>query len=698
MKADVVIQARSASEVSLKIKDVRSIQKDQQQGADLNEEDNEKLQKWTEEYARELEKPIMFNHKNGKVSSFSADRDEPEWSINIKKSILSLLNLNLTPKEVLRAPQGNLIPKPVSQDDLTYYGVYEQGMGGVCETTYEINQMPSADQQNHPLAERQEPYALNVTKTRNFKNCLTRTTLLKDNFSLRHEEQQKGHKQQTVKGYYPVPEAHEQLHQDRLDYHEKDEAVQQYNHVRYNISMTGSHATIEGIRSEGRVVYSAFGAHIMAITQQNMTLTKVGRSPTVHSIQNAKKHKELTFRLPKMSLSQDQSSQATHNQLDIPHMAIYGRPNTEELKQMLPRIFDALARQILSNEADSESKDAMQKVVQIVNSLSTLQKKDLEKLFRETAEKGRDKNASPKEQLTRKMYLDALALSGTNDAALYIRDLIIENRVSTFESVQLLEALPQNMYLPDVKTVDAYLELSQHPRVANRPQVHTAASICFAKLVNNGYNKAKAAPGDIPDKNRKPLAEQEQDQFEAEEKREEQRNKQQERQQWDDLFAQTPLTKEDVERYVVVATRHLEEANTFTKKVTAIETLAHMGVPEALPALEPYVSGSASLNALPGYEIEEGQNLMKERTFVRTVAIYALAHVAQKYPQQVLPIVLPVYRDNNEPHQTRLAAFTILMLSQPKAHVLESIASDLHQEQDKHIVNYVASALKSTLR
>src|ERR1700689_3015685 len=72
MKADVVIQARSTSEVLLKIKDVKSIQKDQVQGSDLKEEDKEKLQKWTEEYARELEKPIMFNHKNGKVSSFSA--------------------------------------------------------------------------------------------------------------------------------------------------------------------------------------------------------------------------------------------------------------------------------------------------------------------------------------------------------------------------------------------------------------------------------------------------------------------------------------------------------------------------------------------------------------------------------------------------------------------------------------------------
>jgi len=86
---------------------------------------------------------------------------------------------------------------------------------------------------------------------------------------------------------------------------------------------------------------------------------------------------------------------------------------------------------------------------------------------------------------------------------------------------------------------------------------------------------------------------------------------------------------------------------------------------------------------------------MKERSFLRTIAIYSLAHVAKRFPHQVLPLVLPVYRDTNEAHQTRLAAFTIVMLSQPEGHILESIATDLHREQDKQVVNFVVSALKS---
>lgn len=38
--------------------------------------------------------------------SFQAEKNEPDWSLNIKKSILSLFNVNLTPNKIIRAQQG----------------------------------------------------------------------------------------------------------------------------------------------------------------------------------------------------------------------------------------------------------------------------------------------------------------------------------------------------------------------------------------------------------------------------------------------------------------------------------------------------------------------------------------------------------------------------------------------------------------
>lgn len=75
------------------------------------------------EYQRELTKPIRFVYTEGKVKAFEADVSEPQWSLNIKKSILSLFNVNLTPKKIIKSVNGNLVPKPDS--GLTVYPVYE---------------------------------------------------------------------------------------------------------------------------------------------------------------------------------------------------------------------------------------------------------------------------------------------------------------------------------------------------------------------------------------------------------------------------------------------------------------------------------------------------------------------------------------------------------------------------------------------
>ena len=675
IQADIVIQARAAGsdEVKLSLSNIRTGQMDgSSRGEDVTE-----MHEWSREYQKELAKPIVFTHQNGRVVSFRAARSEPEWSINIKKSILSLFNVNLQPKQVLRVTEGNLVPKPVSQEDLKYFGVLEQGMGGECETTYELDQIPNEDSDSEELL-------LNVTKTRNYNNCNSRPVLVKDNFSLQHQEQHSDNSQSVVKGYYPIPSAGERRQKDTNKW-EQDAAVKQYNTVKYNISMSSAVAVIEGIFSEGRVVYNTFGDRIVAITHQNLTLTnkpaenKQWASIEFLSTENSEKHEELSFQLPKIALSGSQSQQTQNMRMDIPHMALFGQQKASELMKKMPAYFRSLAREILSSETSPESKDAMQRVVEIVNTFASLPREELDKLFKQIAEQGRDRKvASPENQVMRQILLDSLALCGTNDAAMLIKQKIVSHQVTSNEARQLLEALPHNMFLPDVKTIDAYLELVQHPRVINRPVVHTAAAVCFGKLVQIGYKKSAAIRSGQKSNN---WAAAEQDDDKSSE--------------WDDVFPQKKITQEDIERYVVVAGRLLEQADSFQKKVAAIEALAHMGVPEALKSLKPYLTGDAPLTVVPGYEVEEGQSVHKERDYLRTIAIYATAHIAKRFPKQVQPLVLPVYRNSAEPHQMRLAAFTILMLCQPEQHILESIAANLQRESDQHVISFVASALKS---
>lgn len=675
IQADITIQAAEAGDsVQLQLKNVWVGQLDGGRRA----QDTTEMHEWRKEYQTELAKPIVFTHQNGCVVSFKAAQSEPEWSINIKKSILSLFNVNLQPKEVLRVPRGNLVLKPVSQDDLTYYGLMEQGMGGECETTYELNQIQGEDSESEELV-------LNVTKTRNYGNCKSRPILIKDNFSLQHQEQHGEDSQSIVKGYYPIPSAKARPQDKNTHTWSEDTTVKQYNTVKYNISLSTPEAMIEGIFSEGRVVYNTFGDKIVAITQQNVTLkNKWSQSaPSTDSFdRNPVQVKTLSYQLPKIAMSGSQSQQGQDIRMDIPHMSLFGQPKSSELVKKMPEHFRQLAREILSSETSPDSKDAMQRVIEIVNTFASLPRDALDQLFKQIAEPGRDrKTASPEKQMMRKILLDCLALCGTNDAAMLIKQKIVSHQVTSNEARELLEAVPHNMFLPDVKTIDAYLELYQHPRVVNRPIVHTAAAVCFGKLVQIGHKKSEAVKSGERGKN---SAEQEVSDMLL-----------QESEKWENNFPQKKITHEDIERYVVVAGRLLQQADTFQKKVAAIEALAHIGVAEALEYLKPYLTGDAPLTVVPGYDVEEGQSVERERDYLRTIAIYATAHIAKRFPKQVQPLLLPVYRNSAEPHQMRLAAFTIVMLCQPEQHILESIAADLQRESDKQVISFVVSALKS---
>ena len=77
------------------------------------------------QYERELTKPIRFTYTEGKVKSFEADQTEAQWSLNIKKSILSLFNVNLTPKQTLRPEDVRSNDMPIQDGQLNVYHIYE---------------------------------------------------------------------------------------------------------------------------------------------------------------------------------------------------------------------------------------------------------------------------------------------------------------------------------------------------------------------------------------------------------------------------------------------------------------------------------------------------------------------------------------------------------------------------------------------
>lgn len=81
--------------------------------------------------------------------------------------------------------------------------------------------------------------------------------------------------------------------------------------------------------------------------------------------------------------------------------------------------------------------------------------------------------------------------------------------------------------------------------------------------------------------------------------------------------------------------------------------------------------------------------------YIRTQAIYSLKYIATDYPEMVLDILLPLYRQSKNPTQIRIAAFIILLAGRPNLPVLEDIAQSLNREVDMEVAGYVYSSMTS---
>lgn len=120
-----------------------------------------------------LEKAIKFQWKDGKVGFLQLDANEAPWSVNFKKGIFSLFNINLRDLEALPT-----LPRPLAEAIETavpsytrtissdYFRVMEKDLVGDCESIYAIDKEPVT------------PPVLTVTKVRNFDKCASKPRYL----------------------------------------------------------------------------------------------------------------------------------------------------------------------------------------------------------------------------------------------------------------------------------------------------------------------------------------------------------------------------------------------------------------------------------------------------------------------------------------------------------------------------------------
>jgi len=361
-----------------------------------------------------------------------------------------------------------------------------------------------------------------------------------------------------------------------------------------------------------------------------------------------------------------------------------------------------------------------------------------------------DNGEVAKWKVVRKLCLDSLPLAGSKQAIEMIELLIESNRVQSWEAKEMVEAVPANLRYPDTEIIDAFIRMSQMPQVRKSRSLFASTSIAVGKMIGQAYAKSKDAsykPTTYERANKLPTHLREDDI--VKQVVEEADPRRQLPVDWNtadnqDLYERLVLDEQDLTKYVMLYKQMLNKASEFHEKVIYLETLAHMKVPQVLPILEPFATGRLSLGQCLGnhpldinrpieqsqwYNIyaNQRQQRMKagaaarayeqqqqqqnsanadqkdwdeeksygaeECNYMRTIAIYAMAHVAHWSPSKVQALLLPVFDNTYEPYQIRIAAFTTMMLTPVEEHILERIASQMWREPNKDVASFVVGTI-----
>lgn len=621
------------------------------------------------QYEREMQRPVRFFMKEGKVVRMEAEKEHQQWSLNIFRAVFTLL------QNQVRKP-GNLAVPFVDYN-------YEDGITGNCKVQYEILSQPE-DGTVHGV--------LNMTKTYNYKDCLGRPVYLHlkdshrgcagvcdnhkpENFLGQYEEEQTDYELKPTPGC-PV-------NQQR-----KDSLVTVQTVAKYNVSQ----GLLEEARTQSTDIYRLFGGEIEVFTRLQLRLRTV-QGPKIGGPKNVETYTTLQQRLP-----------VEEQELDIPIYALLKEHAKHQVyPQYFKKHFDAVIRELhqlqknqkYGKHTEQQTYDTPAYLVELIQAISGMTKEELVKTIPEVVRSHQPQQLSEEDQLRRQLWIELIGKAGSKTAVKVAVEFIKNKTFTPSEVRRVLQDIAGFQSYPDTEMIEQVLGLCTKQGGLTSTGKATAcvaagkiiSKACTSKVYhwgqkeqqqkqrqNGKYQSFDSTPG-----------------YETEPETEEY-------QMTMGHLAIEPkfrCTPEKLQQYVDRLSQALRQSTEFKQVVAYINGLAKIGKPEVLPELIGYVTGTAgNIHQIR----EQGEKQEESMEFIRRVAILSLRNVAAKYPKEVNPIVRVVFENTTEHIQTRILAFDVWMNTQPAQWEVEKIMQVANKDTSLELTHYVFTAFQTAMR
>eukprot|EP00058_Branchiostoma_floridae_P014198 XP_002599686.1 hypothetical protein BRAFLDRAFT_70363 [Branchiostoma floridae] len=405
------------------------------------------------EFRKQLVKVIKFRYEIGKVWDIETSDDEPQWSVNIKRGILNLLQLKMNPmkSELLDRDDSDEAPnRSFDKSTGRVFRTMEKGVSGECETLYNIR---------NSLAGKN---VREVTKIKDFKNCVER------------------------------PEHAHSLHSAFIPNHQEDpkKILQSTVAMRVGVvvdDLRPDRFTIHAVESRGQHVFqphSNQGSNVVTYSNQNLKMVDF---------------KELTTLMPgpthpqnkgdlKYVFEQNEHLNEDQDRLSGPEKAEV----TSARKEMIKRI----SRDLSVEMGGAITPESPRKFMELVRELRTLNEHQLLEILEDYKLEVPNKNSehtteeeTAKKQ-TRMIIIDALSLVGTKESLKAVQKLVDAEKVSDDECEQLLSGIALSIE-PCPTSTDTMLDIAKSKRSRNSPKIQKSAWLAFGTMVNGLVRERK---------------------------------------------------------------------------------------------------------------------------------------------------------------------------------------------------------------
>jgi len=613
---------------------------------EVEDVENRRIEGVTHGVEENIEKygPVFVKIQDNEVQKLKAPQDMPEEIINVYRGIASIFTVGKP-----QGAQGEKSPFMKEQqygtDEPIVYRRQEEGIKGNYETIYQILSNPEQQEQ------------LNVTKTLNHLK----------HFGQHGRFFQNGHDARGCQNVCPThkPEQLDRNMQPELadwmkptaegcpvHFHPKTDLVETFTTYNYNMTVqrNGKVAIIDQAQALGKKILPLRKQQIKTLSLIKLNLVEERPiSQTWNQQEATKQYDELTYRFPE------------GHKFDLKYLSLYNKAeNYEMLKDQIMPMIKALSQIIAADNIELQHQTG-DKIVQLTMALGALNKRELQNLWTalgETATK--DKNPTELDRIQRKVLVDTIALSGSNNASEFLLDLIHQQKLSTLETVHTLESFQKNLVMPTPKVMNQILAILTDGKFQEKRTILSAAGIAFAEIVRESYGHKT-------------------------------------HQRTQGTHEGGHIGEQEYRQFVEAIRGQLHSAKDFSQQTIFIQTLGRLAHPEAIKALIPYVYGEpevvAQIGKMTGNDKHEDNSEYMQ--FIRQVAIHALHHSAKEHGSAVQPIVQAIYFNKQEDYELRIAAFSVLVATQPTEATFGRIVLELGKEQDLEVASYTYSALRS---